>query len=144
MLLAPREVIKLYTLLIALPYDSAHKSALGIGEAISKYLISHACNVVAVARSEEPLQKLQANAHDQVRYITGDLRDFTVAQKAVDLAVTEFGSLDGMVINHGVMTKASRLENSNLEEWKFDYDVNVFSAVAFVGSSTIRILLIRR
>ena len=88
---------------------------------------------MAVARSQKPLQKLHADAQDQVKYISGDLRDFTIAQQAVDLAMKEFRSLDGMVINHGVMTKASRLENSNLEEWKSDYDVNVFSAVAFVG-----------
>ena len=75
---------------------------------------------------------MKANAPDQVRFIAGDLRDFSLAQNAVNMALKEFKQLDGLVINHGVMTKATRLEHSSIDEWKSDYDVNVFSAVAFV------------
>ena len=129
---APLEVFILGILNIP-GFASAHTDIIGIGEAITKYLINHGCNVVVVARSREPLEKIKVLAKSQIRVLAGDLRDYPLAQKAVDLALEEFGHLDGVVINHGVMTKASRLLDSSIEEWKYDYDVNVFSAVAFVG-----------
>ena len=53
----------------------------------------------------------------------------------MELALTKFGRLDGMVVSHGVLQPLSRLDNAPLEEWKQLYDVNLFSGVALVRLS---------
>lgn len=50
----------------------------------------------------------------------------------VELAVQSFGRLDGIVINHGVLSPMKRIENSTVDEWKEIYDANLFSALALV------------
>jgi NAD(P)-dependent dehydrogenase (short-subunit alcohol dehydrogenase family) len=56
------------------------------------------------------------------------------AAKATNLAIKAFGQLDGVVINHGVLSPIARLEHASIDEWKKLYDVNLFSALALVGS----------
>ncbi len=55
-----------------------------------------------------------------------------VAPKLVELAVQTFGKLDGIVINHGVLSPMKRIVDSNIQDWKHIYDANIFSAVALV------------
>lgn len=52
--------------------------------------------------------------------------------KLTNLAVSSFGKLDGIVINHGVLAP-KRFADCTIEEWKQLYDVNVFSGIAMVG-----------
>ena len=107
----------------------------GIGLAIAHYLLrlpeSH--NVIAVARSEAPLATLQSQYPKQVRFVAGDLADFSLGQKAVDLAIKEYGQLDGLVVNHGILEPVTRVRDSEAEEWRKNFDVNFFSAIAIVG-----------
>lgn len=44
-----------------------------------------------------------------------------------------FGRLDGVVVNHGVLSPITRLADSSVEEWKKLYDANLFSALALVS-----------
>jgi NAD(P)-dependent dehydrogenase (short-subunit alcohol dehydrogenase family) len=55
------------------------------------------------------------------------------AAKATNLAIKSFGQLDGVVINHGVLSPISRLEHASIEDWKKLYDVNLFSALALAS-----------
>ena len=105
----------------------------GIGLAIVRKLISENANVVTLARNEEVLKKLEDENPDQVRAFSGDMSDLSLPQKAVDLAMKDFGQLDSVIINHGTMDPVTRIENSDLQEWRRLFDVNFFSAVAFVG-----------
>lgn len=57
------------------------------------------------------------------------------AKRVVAAAVDTFGQLDGVVVNHGALTPITRLANTNIEDWKKHYDINVFSALALVRSS---------
>jgi len=52
------------------------------------------------------------------------------AWKVKELAILTFGRIDGVVVNHGVLSPMTRLENSSIEEWKKLYDANFFSALA--------------
>jgi len=52
------------------------------------------------------------------------------------LALQAFGRLDGVVINHGVLSPIARIEDASIEEWKKLYDVNLFSALA-IAKETI-------
>lgn len=104
----------------------------GIGLAIAEYLISKSHNVVILARSKEPLEKLRAENPKQVRALAGDLNESAVAKKAVDSAIEAFGQLDGLVVNHGAMFGVNRVADCDIDEWRKMFDINYFSAVAFV------------
>ncbi|OJJ08903.1 hypothetical protein ASPVEDRAFT_48033 [Aspergillus versicolor CBS 583.65] len=109
----------------------------GIGLAISKYLLSapQNHNVVVVARSVEPLQALKSEYSNQVAVLNGDLADFSLGQKAVELAVKTFGRLDGVVLNHGILGQVGKIAAADIEEWKKGYDVNFFSLVSFITAA---------
>ncbi|KAH8721914.1 hypothetical protein BGZ61DRAFT_447645 [Ilyonectria robusta] len=101
----------------------------GIGAAIAKYLLQQSHNVVITARSREPLEALKTSHPGQVQYIAGDMVEPEMPTKLTNLAVSSFGKLDGIVINHGVLAP-KRFADCTIEEWKQLYDVNVFSGIA--------------
>lgn len=108
---------------------------------MTKYLLSapQSHNVVVVARSVEPLQKLKEQYSKQVEVVNGDLADFSFAQKAVDAAIKSFGQLDGLVLNHGILGQVGKIADAELEQWRQGFDVNFMSLVAFVCDSALAI-----
>lgn len=110
----------------------------GIGLAIAHYVLGKNHNVVAVARSEKPLEQLRSQYPKQVRTLVGDMADFSLAKKAVDLAISEFGQVDGLVINHGMLAPATLIADSVVDDWKHHFDVNFFSAVVLVSTTDLR------
>ncbi|CAI7659503.1 unnamed protein product [Penicillium pancosmium] len=109
----------------------------GIGLCITEYLLTtpQPSNVVVVARTLAPLQALKEKYPKQVEVVNGDLADFSLAQKAVDVAVSTFGRLDGMVLNHGVLGQVGKIDVASTDEWKAGFDVNFFSLVAFTKAA---------
>ncbi|RAL08198.1 SDR family oxidoreductase [Aspergillus homomorphus CBS 101889] len=109
----------------------------GIGLAIAKYLLTapQSHNLVVVARSVEPLQKLKDQYPKQVEVLNGDLADFSIGQKAVDLALKSFGRLDGLVLNHGVLGQVGKVAEADPAQWKQGLDVNFIGCVAFVKAA---------
>jgi NAD(P)-dependent dehydrogenase (short-subunit alcohol dehydrogenase family) len=106
----------------------------GIGLAIAEYLLKTSNNIVVIARSQDALEELRQRDPEHVRVLAGDLSDLSLAQKGVDLAAKEFGKLDGLIVNHGIIDPVTKLRDTNAEEWKKTFDVNFISAVALVGS----------
>ena len=106
---------------------------LGIGLAVARYLIENFHNVVILARGKEALEELQSEYPKQVRTVAGDMADFSLAQTAVELTMKEFGQIDGLVINHGSLPPVTTVGNCDIEAWKQNFNVNFFSAVAFVS-----------
>ncbi|KAI5296458.1 hypothetical protein KEM55_005809 [Ascosphaera atra] len=82
----------------------------GIGLAVARHLLQapRSSNVVAVARSQEPLQKLKDEFQKQVEVVAGDVTDPALARKVISVAVDKFGGLDGLVINHGTLGEVKR------------------------------------
>ena len=107
-------------------------SGVGIGLAIAEYLISTSHNVVILARSNEPLENLRTKNPKQIRALAGDLNNFAIAKQAVESAIEAFGQLDGLVVNHGAMFGVDTVADCDIDEWRKMFDVNYFSAVAFV------------
>ncbi|KAK7408179.1 hypothetical protein QQX98_009646 [Neonectria punicea] len=112
----------------------------GIGASIAKYLLQQSHKVVITARSQEPLEALKQSHPDQVQYIAGDMVEPEVAKPALGycgimptkltkLALSSFGQVDGIVINHGILAP-KRFADCTIEEWKQVYDINVFSGIA--------------
>ncbi len=67
------------------------------------------------------------------QHTCGILTLFKTAWKVKELAILTFGRIDGVVVNHGVLSPMTRLENASVEEWKKLYDANFFSALALVS-----------
>lgn len=110
----------------------------GIGLAISHCLLKQSCRIVVVSRSKEPLEKLQIQYKDQVEVLAGDLADLSLGQKAVDAALSRWGSVDGLIVNHGRLEPVERIADANLEEWRAGFDINYFSAVAIVSLESMK------
>ncbi|KAI1816153.1 short-chain dehydrogenase [Poronia punctata] len=106
----------------------------GLGLAIVEILLreSPSNKVFLVARSEDELRKLKEKHGDAVDYISADLSDLKVASKVIGAAVKSFGKIDGIVINHGTLNPITKIVDSDPEEWRRNYDINVFSPVALV------------
>jgi NADP-dependent 3-hydroxy acid dehydrogenase YdfG len=113
---------------------------LGIGLAVAQYLLSTSPshNLVVVARSYEPLRRLKEEYPNQVEVLNGDLADMSLADKAVNLALSTFGRLDGLVLNHGTMGQVCKIAATDPEQWKRVFDVNFISLVAFVSPSWVK------
>ncbi|KAF2236712.1 NAD(P)-binding protein [Viridothelium virens] len=107
----------------------------GIGLAITQYLLSEAqCHVVAVARSEKPLQDLERDHHQTGRLITqrGDVADMKFCGQIADETMSRWGRIDGLVVNHGVLDPVKRISESFVAEWKEAFDINFFGSLALI------------
>ncbi|KJR89739.1 short chain dehydrogenase reductase [Sporothrix schenckii 1099-18] len=107
----------------------------GIGLAVAHHLLAHSHKVMLVARAAEPMAALQKAFPDQVAYKATDATDYAALTSTVDLAVSTWGRLDGVVINHGALTPVQRLADADLDAWKRLYDINVFSALALAKAA---------
>lgn len=107
----------------------------GIGLATAQHLLKNSHNLVLVARSEEPLRDLKTQYPNQVAFLAGDLSDFTLSKKAVDLAISTWKRLDGVIVNHGVLDPVKKLADSTAEEWRSAFDKTFFSAVALAQAA---------
>ncbi|RDW66920.1 NAD(P)-binding protein-6 [Coleophoma crateriformis] len=105
----------------------------GIGLATARFLLKGSNKVVVVARTAGPLEKLKEEFPGQVEFLAADLADFSVGTQAVSLALKAFSRLDGLIINHGTLSPVKRVADSTAEEWRAIFDVNFFSALAFIS-----------
>ncbi|KAI9738734.1 MAG: hypothetical protein M1834_008239 [Cirrosporium novae-zelandiae] len=108
----------------------------GIGLAVAHYLLRapQSSNLVVLARSKEPLDKLKEQYPKQVQVLSGDLStDFTLGKQVVDLAISNFGAVDGLIVNHGILDPVARISDSKIEDWQDAFNINVFSAITVVN-----------
>ncbi len=100
--------------------------------AIAQYLLKQQCNLVVTARTQGALDKLRDEYPGQVECLAGDMEDMSTGPKAVELAKSKFKTLDGLVINHGVLEPMERIATGDVQEWRKAFDINYFSAVSLV------------
>ncbi|SDP85752.1 SDR family oxidoreductase [Phyllobacterium sp. OV277] len=99
----------------------------GIGEATAKILAAAGAHVVIGARRVDRLQQLAreiSEAGGTVRTSRLDVTDQSDVQGFVDFAKSEFGRLDVIINNAGVMP-LSPLEALKVNEWDQMIDVNI-------------------
>jgi NAD(P)-dependent dehydrogenase (short-subunit alcohol dehydrogenase family) len=123
----------------------------GLGHSIAHILLNHRSkpNLVLTARTAGPLTSFEAQYPDRVAYISGDITSPRIEADLINLAVQKFGSLDGLIINHGILGPVRRIgdlhQNKGAREdeaggrseddiryWedsKVCWDVNYFSAL---------------
>ena len=108
----------------------------GIGLAVCHYLLQkpQSSKLVIVARNKQQLEDIKSQyPNDQVQVLPGDLTDYSLGKKAVELAVSKWGKLDGMVLNHGTLGPVDRIANNDPNDWRSCFETNLFSSIAFVS-----------
>ena len=78
----------------------------GIGKAIVQELDKAGMKLILTARSRDKLQEL-ANSLQQATFLAGEITDPTLPEQLVELALSQFGQLDVVINNAGVMTVGS-------------------------------------
>ncbi|MGI8631323.1 MAG: SDR family oxidoreductase [Solirubrobacterales bacterium] len=99
----------------------------GIGDAIARSLSSEGASVVLGARREDRLKSLASDINDgggKTAVIPVDVTDQQQAEDFVNGAAEEFGGLDIMVNNAGVMLLGPVM-GADKENWERMIDVNI-------------------
>jgi NADP-dependent 3-hydroxy acid dehydrogenase YdfG len=99
----------------------------GIGEAAALAFAAAGASVAVAARRRERLDDLSGRIHQlggKVLVIEADVTDETAARSAVARTVAEFGRLDTLVNNAGVMLLGP-IVDADPGEWKRMIDLNV-------------------
>ncbi|AIQ17997.1 oxidoreductase [Paenibacillus sp. FSL H7-0357] len=99
----------------------------GIGEATARLLARSGAHVVMAARRTERLEAIAAELEAEgctVYFRQADVTKLVDMQAVVDFTCRQFGRLDVVVNNAGVMP-LSLLESLKLEEWNQMIDVNI-------------------
>jgi NAD(P)-dependent dehydrogenase (short-subunit alcohol dehydrogenase family) len=113
-------------------------AANGIGRAISKRLLAEGWRVGAVDLVRRDLTRAFGRQR-HVAVIEGDIGDEATAQRAVDATVAQFGRLDGVVSNAGIMIRKP-IRQLTIAEWRRVLDVNLTAAflLAKAGEKALR------
>jgi NAD(P)-dependent dehydrogenase (short-subunit alcohol dehydrogenase family) len=101
----------------------------GMGKSIVELFVKEGANVVAVARRKERLDELTDSLKDmpgKVIAFVGDVAKKEDNEAMIDLAVKEFGKLDVLVNNAGVMDDMSGVSDLTDERYEKVMSVNVY------------------
>lgn len=100
----------------------------GLGETTARHLASLGANVVLGARRENRLQdisnEINQKGNGKAIFVKTDVTKKEDVQSLVDKAVTEFGKVDVMLNNAGLMSIAP-LSETKVDEWDRMIDINV-------------------
>ncbi len=107
-------------------------AASGIGEGTARRFIEEGAQVVIADLQQDKGEALAAELGDAARFIRCDVTQESDIAAAVDLAVSEFGRLDVMVNNAGIVGAVGPIKDTPIEAW--DSTINVLLRGVFLGS----------
>lgn len=96
----------------------------GLGEATARRLADQGAKVFLGARREENLKRIADDIGDAAAYRALDVTDRDDVQSFVDAAEKQFGRVDVLLANAGLMP-LSPLEAAKVDEWEQMIDVNL-------------------
>lgn len=99
----------------------------GIGREICIELANNGHHAIAVARSEQPLNKL-ANTYTNISANPTDLRDQQDVDKLINQIQKDFYTVDILINNAGALINKS-FEELTLDDWRSQLESNLISAV---------------
>lgn len=105
----------------------------GMGKAIVELFVREGASVVAVARRTERLEALKESLKAEpgkMIAFTGDVSKREDCEGMIDLAVKEFGKLDVLVNNAGVMDDMAPIAEATDEKYEQVMRVNVYGPMA--------------
>jgi short-subunit dehydrogenase len=106
----------------------------GIGAALARKFANEGAHTVLVARRVERLEALAAELTATGRRsaaVAGDVTRDGDLERAVDVALKEFGRLDVAVANAGLLT-TGRIHNLTLDDYRRQLETNLFGALRTV------------
>ncbi len=115
----------------------------GMGKAIVELFVKEGANVVAVARRKERLEALADSLKDEagkVLIMAGDISSRETNEAMIKLAVKEFGTLDVLVNNAGVMDDMSGIANATDEMYHKVMNINVYGPMCAMRAATNQFL----
>lgn len=69
-----------------------------------------------------------------MQVLAGDMADYSLSKRAVDLALSRWGRIDAVVLNHGGLEPVRKVGESSAGEWEGCFRGNVFGGVGMVSS----------
>ena len=99
----------------------------GIGEATVREMVELGCHVLAVARSKNQLDELVESLQGEKGSVCAmqcDVSDYSQVQNAVKECNRQFGSVNILINNAGVIEPVARLAESDPEAWTNAADIN--------------------
>ncbi len=108
----------------------------GIGEATARHLASLGANVVLAARSEGNITRIANEIGDRALAVPCDVSVYTEVEALMTRTIAQFGSIDLLVNNAGLIDPIARIEDSDPEAWSHIVDVN-FKGVYYAYRTAI-------
>ncbi len=105
----------------------------GMGKVIVETFVKEGAAVIAVARRAERLASLAESLKDapgKIVPFAGDVSKRTDCEAMIDKAVEEFGKLDVLVNNAGVMDDMAAVANFTDEKYDYVMGINVYGPMA--------------
>ena len=96
----------------------------GIGEVTAKVLAEKGAKVVLSARREEKLEKLASEIGENAAYIKSDVSSLEDIKSLVRLAKEEFGKVDVVFANAGIMP-GGNMSELKIDDWMGMIDINI-------------------
>lgn len=106
-------------------------AASGIGAGTARLFVSEGAKVVVADLQTEAGQALVAELGDAARFAQCDVTSEEQVAAAVDLAVSEFGRLDVMFNNAGIVGAVGRISEMSAEAW--DNSIAILLRGVFLG-----------
>lgn len=100
----------------------------GIGEATARHFATEGARVVLLARSKDDVERIAEDITQAGGTALGlgcDVAWYHDLQSAVDIAQENFGSVDVLINNAGLIDPIARITDSDPEEWGLMVDVNL-------------------
>ncbi|MEM9844111.1 MAG: SDR family oxidoreductase, partial [Pseudomonadota bacterium] len=97
----------------------------GIGEAAARHFARAGANVVLAARSRDRVEALAEEIGPNALGIACDVARFGDLETAVKTACDQFGGLDVLIGNAGVIEPVARLEDADPDAWGQVIDINL-------------------
>ena len=97
----------------------------GIGADAARAFVNAGANVAMLARSEAALSVLTEELGNKALPLVADVSDWDQMNAAVAETVTQFGGLDVLVNNAGVIEPISHLSTSDPVQWGHVIDINL-------------------
>ena len=113
----------------------------GIGEATAEALAAEGASVVVAARREDRLEDLVGRIEGnggKVRSVSCDVTDEAQAHALIETAQKEFGRVDILINNAGVML-LSRIDKGLSDQWRQMFDVNVLGLL-YATDAAIKVM----
>ena len=96
----------------------------GIGEAAAHVFAETGANVALLARSGDALNSLAEEIGDNALALECDVASFEAVQTAVDEAIAQFGGVDVLINNAGVIEPIANMADSDPDDWGRVIDIN--------------------